>query len=324
MGLGPLAPSASALLAAVLLDALLGDPQLRWHPIRLAGGLVERVEKGLRNAGADGYGGGIALGLTVAGLFTGAACTVAWLAAMLHPWIGWAVHVLIVYSLLALRDLLDHAWRVESEARAGNASRARQATAMFVSRDTAPMDIPACRRAAIESVAENFTDGFASPVFWYVVAGLPGMLAFKAFSTLDSMVGNKSERYLRFGWFSARTDDVLNWLPARLSWPLLAAAAALLPRCSARCALAVGWRQHAVVPGPNSGWSEAAVAGALRRRLVGPIFSGGMRVTELWLGRGSDPPAGESPADIPRALRLTALAAAMSIGLAIVVLPARG
>lgn len=189
---------------------------------------------------------------------------------------------------------------------------------MFVARDTGELDIAACRRAAIESQSENLTDGYVSPLFWYALGGLPGIVVFKVFSTLDSMVGNKSERYLRFGWFSARTDDVLNLVPAPLTWLLIAAASRFVPGCSARRALAVGWRQHALVPGPNSGWSEAAAAGALRRRLVGPIVLRGRLVTELWLGDPEVPPAGLDQHDVGRAIGLTAatglLAATLSVG----------
>ena len=156
-----------------------------------------------------------------------------------------------------------------------------------------------------------------SPLFWYALAGPPGLVAFKVFSTLDSMVGNRSERYLRFGWFSARTDDALNWIPARLTWLLTALAALAVPRAAPLPALAVGWRQHAVVPGPNSGWSEAAMAGALRRRLVGPIAQGGVRVTDVWLGDPGSPPAGEEAGDVPRAMALAAVAGLLAAALAV-------
>jgi adenosylcobinamide-phosphate synthase len=163
------------------------------------------------------------------------------------------------------------------------------------------MDAGACRRAAVESLSENVTDGVTSPIFWYVLAGLPGLVAFKVVSTLDSMVGYKTPKYLRFGWCGARLDDVMNYVPARLTWLLLAAVAAVLPRCSGRKALRVGLEQHALVPGPNSGWSEAATAGALERRLVGPIWREGRLVTEVWLGDSADPPlAGHD--DVTRAI----------------------
>jgi adenosylcobinamide-phosphate synthase len=213
------------------------------------------------------------------------------------------VQVFLVYSLLALRDLLTHVGAVERAASRNDLEATRGAISKLVGRDTAKMDIAACRRAAIESLSENLTDGFISPVFWYAVGGLPGLLLFKVVSTMDSMVGYKTPRYLKFGWCGARTDDLMNWIPARLTWLLLSLLAAVFPGYSGRKALRIGWEQHAIVPGPNSGWSEAATAGAISRRLIGPIWAGGSLVTDVWLGDPSDPPVGEAQ-DIRRALVL--------------------
>jgi adenosylcobinamide-phosphate synthase len=153
------------------------------------------------------------------------------------------------------------------------------------------MDIAACRRATIESMAENLTDGWLSPLFWYAIGGLPLLLLFKIVSTMDSMVGYKTPRYLRFGWCGARLDDLMNWIPARITWLLLSAVSLFIPGCSARWALIVGWRQHAIIPGPNAGWSESAIAGAIRRKLIGPIWARGELVTDIWIGHPGDPPA---------------------------------
>ncbi|MES2939603.1 MAG: adenosylcobinamide-phosphate synthase CbiB [Pseudomonadota bacterium] len=318
MELSALQAQAAPLAAAVVLDLLFGDPQRRWHPIRLVGASIARAEAWLRALRLDGYAGGILLGAGVAAWWAGLAALLVLAAQRVHPALGLAAHAGVAYFLLALRDLVDHVWAVEAAARQDDLGRCRAATAMFVSRDTEAMDLAACRRAAVESLSENLTDGYISPLFWYLVAGLPGLVVFKVFSTLDSMVGYRSERYLRFGWFSARTDDVLNWLPARATWLLTAAVAALVPRCSAPRALAVGWRQHGILPGPNSGWSEAAMAGALRRRLVGPIFQGGHLVTQTWLGDAHAPPAGLDRSDVPLAIVLAVAtglaAAALAVG----------
>jgi adenosylcobinamide-phosphate synthase len=181
------------------------------------------------------------------------------------------------------------------------------------------MDGAACTRAAIESLSENLTDGFISPVFWYALGGLPGLVVFKVVSTMDSMVGYKTERYLRFGWCGARMDDWMNWIPARITWLLLSLVAALLPGYSARKCLLVGWRQHAIVPGPNSGWSEAATAGALERRLIGPIWAGGQLVTSTWLGEPNDPPAG-AQRDFHRAAILVTATGILCVAIAIGIL----
>jgi adenosylcobinamide-phosphate synthase len=313
----PLAPDPGLLALAVAADLALGDPTYAAHPVRLMGATLSRLEGLLRRAGAAGYGGGIALfvGLALAWLALAAGATAAAHAA--HPWAGRAVHVFFLYSFLALGDLLRHGWAVESALRRGDLLAARQAVGRLVGRDTEPMDAGACRRAVIESLSENLTDGFVSPIFWYVAAGLPGIVVFKVVSTMDSMVGYKTPRYLRFGWCGARLDDLMNWLPARATWLVLAASALVVPGCSASAALRVGWSQHGALPSPNSGWPEAATAGALRRRLVGPIWSGGALVTEVWIGDPSDPPV-ESADDYgrARALIVTAGLASTAAGVA--------
>src|SRR5262249_6185055 len=160
-----------------------------------------------------------------------------------------------------LGDLLHHVRRIESAVRSGNINGARAAVGALVGRDTDRMDAAACRRAAVESLSENLTDGVVSPVLWDVVAGLPGIWLFKILSTMDSMAGYKTPLYRRFGWCGARLDDAMNYLPARLTWLVMAAIAFLLPGYSGRKAWRVGLDQHAVLLGPNSGWSEAATAG---------------------------------------------------------------
>jgi adenosylcobinamide-phosphate synthase len=181
------------------------------------------------------------------------------------------------------------------------------------------MDLDACRRAAIESLSESFVDGFLSAMFWYVLAGLPGLLLFKIASTMDSMVGYKTDRYLRFGWCGARVDDVMNYIPARLAWILLGLCSIPFRGLSATKGWKIGLEQHGVVPGPNPGWSEATMAGVLQRRLIGPIWRSGTLVTDIWLGDPADPPAG-SDADVGGALRVTVLAACLSTLLAALVL----
>jgi len=238
-----------------------------------------------------------------------------------NRWAGVAVQLFLIYSLIALRDLVQHGWAVENAARAGDLPEARCRISRLVGRDTDRMDLAACRRAAIESLGENLTDGFVSPIFWYVIGGLPGIVIFKVVSTMDSMVGYKTAEYLRFGWCGARLDDVMNWLPARITWLLLAWCASVLRGCSGVKALRFGWRQHALIPGPNSGWSEAATAGGIQRRLVGQIWRSGRLVTELWLGDPGDPPAGDD-SDIRRATMLVTSSGLLATILAVLVIAA--
>lgn len=301
-------PSPDALLLAVgvVADLALGDPVYRWHPVRLIGRMLTWLERQLRDAGLDGYGGGILLFVGLAAVSLGVVAAVVAVASSASVALAWLVHAFFLYSLLALGDLLQHVWRIEAAVRAGDLPRARLAVTALVGRDTDRMDGGGCRRAAVESLSENLTDGFVSPVFWYVLAGLPGLVIFKVVSTMDSMVGYKTPHYLRFGWCGARLDDLMNFLPARMTWLLIAAIAALLPAYSGRKAWTVGLRQHQLLLGPNSGWSEAATAGALERKIVGPIWLKGVQVTDLWIGDASDPPL-ETGGDTTRAVILVVL-----------------
>ncbi|MGA3349585.1 MAG: adenosylcobinamide-phosphate synthase CbiB [Candidatus Sulfotelmatobacter sp.] len=311
-----LRPHATLLAGAVLLDFLIGDPVYSAHPIRLIGRTLNWLEGLLRKLGADGYGGGIALFILLSTIWLGGTSAVL---IGLQKWSHGAAsffHLFLAYSCLALHDLVRHAWAVETAARRGDLDGARTSISKLVGRDTDRMDIAACRRAAIESLSENLTDGFVSPLSWYVVAGLPGLVLFKVVSTMDSMVGYKTPRYLKFGWCGARLDDLMNFVPARITWIILTLFSFVIPGCSGRKAFRVGWQQHAILPGPNSGWSEAATAGGIQRRLLGPIWAKGALVTDVWLGDPSDPPAG-ADSDLPRAVILNVAAGVLSAALAI-------
>ena len=272
-----LAPAASALALAVVLDLALGDPVYRGHPVRLIGRTLQRIESALWRIGANGYGGGVLLFVALA------SC-------------GWAASsVMVVRAARSRRGSPGRCmpscstafWRWAICCITAGGSSGRCAAAICRRRAvpcrnwSAATPIgwmtAACRRAAVESLSENLTDGFVSPLCWYVVAGLPGVVLFKVVSTMDSMVGYKTPRYLRFGWCGARLDDLMNLVPARLTFILLSITATVLPGYSGRKALRVGLGQHSLLPGPNSGWSEAATAGALQRRLVGPIWMHGHR-----------------------------------------------
>ena len=314
-----LAPDPAALVVAVAIDLVLGDPVYPVHPVRLIGRTLQRLEGRLRAAGLDGYGGGILLLVLLAVLWLPAFAAVVALALAISTTAAWLVHVLLTYSLLALGDLLHHVWRIESAVRDNDIERARHSVSTLVGRDTGRMDGPACRRAAVESLSENLTDGFVSPVFWYVVAGLPGLVLFKVVSTMDSMVGYKTPEYLRFGWCGARLDDVMNYLPARLTWFVIVCVSLIAPHLSGRKAWRIGLEQHAVLLGPNSGWSEAATAGALERRIVGPIWLNGVQVTDRWVGDPDDP-ALSTGADVLKAMALTVGTGLFVVGLGVTTL----
>jgi adenosylcobinamide-phosphate synthase len=298
-----LRPNPFLLAGAVVLDLAIGDPVYPLHPIRLMGATLSWLESRLRRLGADGYGGGIALFLLLSVIWVGGSSAALFGLQKSNHIAALVFHLFLAYSCLALHDLVRHAWAVESAARRDDLEGARTAISRLVGRDTDRMDIAACRRAAVESMSENLTDGFVSPIAWYVVAGLPGLVLFKVVSTMDSMVGYKTPRYLKFGWCGARLDDVMNFIPARLTWILLSFLSLFIPGCSAVKAFRVGWQQHATLPGPNSGWSEAATAGSIQRKLLGEIWAKGVLVTDVWLGDPGDQPAGVET-DVPRATTL--------------------
>jgi adenosylcobinamide-phosphate synthase len=321
----PLAGHELILIAAVLLDLLLGDPVYRAHPIRLMGHLLALIERGLRRIGLDGYGGGILLFVLLSAICVGGVSFLVLFARRIVGgvmWWSWAIHLFFLYSMLALGDLLRHVWAVERALERGTLDDGREAIARLVGRDTDRMNAGACRRAAVESLSESLTDGFTSPLFWYVLLGLPGVMLFKVVSTMDSMVGYKTPRYLRFGWCGARADDVMNYVPARITWLLIALTAATIHGFSMLKALRIGWTQHSILPGPNSGWSEAATAGALQRRIVGPIWLNGEMKTDVWIGDPADPPV-ETRLDLMRAMLLvtvTALAATLLAAVTLIVI----
>jgi adenosylcobinamide-phosphate synthase len=308
----------------LLLDVVLGDPQYAWHPVRLAGRLLSHLESGLRRLGLDGRFGGfllfVILILACAGSVFAVSSAInmaarhtigpAWGAVM-----EWVWEVYIGYSLLALGDLVRHGLRISRAVDRGDLPLARSAASMLVGRDVDKMDFAACNRAAVESLAESLCDGVIAPLFWFALLGLPGLILFKVASTMDSMVGYRDERYLRFGWFGARLDDVMNWIPARLCVALIAAFSALVPGYSARLALRVARAQHALLPGPNKGWSETAAAGALGIRIAGPIWKNGNLVNKLWIGPPEGPEGGSSR-DVTRMITLAYAATALFMGLA--------
>jgi adenosylcobinamide-phosphate synthase len=205
---------------------------------------------------------------------------------------GFALERLVVAVFLAQKSLGDHVAAVTVGVRTDGLEGGRRAVALIVGRDPQALDEPGVCRAAIESLAENFADGVVAPAFWYALAGLPGILAYKMLNTADSMIGHKSDKYRDFGWASARLDDLANWPAARLSSLLIAAATfALRGAAAARRSLSVTLRDSGLHRSPNSGWPEAAMAGALDIQLTGPRIYGGERVSEPMINGAGRPVA---------------------------------
>jgi adenosylcobinamide-phosphate synthase len=223
------------------------------------------------------------------------------------PWSRLVVIGILAMPFVALRSLYEHVAAVARPLRAGDVAAARSAVAMIVGRDPDRLDEAAIARAAIESLAENTSDGVVAPVFWGALFGLPGIIGYKAINTLDSMIGHRTERHEAFGWAAARIDDVANFVPARLTG-LLFAAIGGRPRQALAC-MANDGRKHRSI---NAGWPEAALAGALDVRLCGPRFYHGELAAEPWLNEGA---RDCGALDIVRGLRLYIRAMACLVGL---------
>ena len=264
--------AAIILIAAFLLDFIIGDPVYRFHPVRLIGSLIQKLEARLYNNFEHKMGGIWLWAGTV--LVTVLAYGIA---LILLPNI--LVNIFALYSCIALHDLLRHAKAVQDPLESENLILARQKVQMIVGRDANLLDNFGVARATIESVAESFVDGFLSPLFWFalgvtfygVTGGIILVLAFKATSTLDSMVGYKNLRYMEFGTFSAKADDVFNFVPARLSIPLISACAYALKLIIKQ----LGKSVCAIVKPlfPNSAHAEATVAGALNLQLKAQLHT---------------------------------------------------
>jgi adenosylcobinamide-phosphate synthase len=294
------------LLLAFGLDLLIGDPRWFPHPVRFIGRMALRLEYPLRRLLPSAWWAGVIAVLLVLGIVGGVAWGSLTLAALWHPWAADVVGVLFLWTGLACRDLASHARAVQRALFAGNLPRARERVGWLVGRDTADLDEAEIARAAVESVGENLVDGVTAPLFWAAVGGPIGILLYKAVNTLDSTFGYRNARYLRFGWASARLDDVANWLPARLTLPFMVAAAWLL-RLHAGAAWRIGWRDHSQHPSPNSGWSEAAMAGALGVRLGGENSYGGVLSRRPYLGDPTEPLHARHIAQANRLLIVTAM-----------------
>jgi adenosylcobinamide-phosphate synthase len=277
----------AVLAVGFVFDQVLGDPPSWAHPVRWLGRYVQTLEIGLRRLFPERLGGVILL-LLVTGTAGGAAWLGLELAGRWHPWARLGLATVLVYYGLAARGLARHARRVLDACTKGDWEEARRRLSGIVGRDTQGLPPEEIYRACVETVGENTTDGVVAPLFYAALAGPVGLWAYKAVSTLDSMVGYRNERYLRFGWASARADDAANYLPARLTWLLLALAAALAGKRGGE-ALRLGWRDGRKHPSPNSGWGEATMAGALGVRLGGESRYGEVRSEKPLLGEAHEP-----------------------------------
>ena len=304
------------LLAAALgclLDALLADPAWMPHPVVLMGRCITALERGLRRIFPQTPEGERRAGACLAVILplgTLAVCGGAiFLANLIHPALAFVLQVLWCWQALAARGLVQESCRVLAELEKGDLESARKAVSRIVGRDTQALTAQGVTKAAVETVAENFSDGVVAPLFYLMIGGAPLGMMYKAVNTMDSMVGYKNDRYLHFGRYAAKLDDVANYLPARLSALLLLAGGVLTGGNGKN-----GWRiwrrdrrNHA---SPNSAQTEAACAGLLEIQLAGSASYFGKVVEKPTIG---DPVRPVEPEDIRRANRMMMTASLLAL-----------
>ena len=311
--MGYLDSAPGILLAALAIDAVVGDPRWLWlrlpHPVAIMGKVIGVFDRSLNcdhhSEAVRRFAGVVAIAVIVvalvaAGHLLGRLCD--------RFEGGWIVSALMASVLIAQRSLYEHVADVRTALNDGGLEAGRKAVSMIVGRDPAALDVGGVSRAAIESCAENFSDGVVAPAFWFALLGWPGLLVYKAVNTADSMVGHRTTRHEHFGWAAARLDDALNLVPARLSAVLISLAAPAAGGSIVRSA-AVAWRDAGRHRSPNAGWPESAMAGALDVALAGPRRYAERIVDDPFLNAGGRQNANAD--DIGRALRVYVLACAL-------------
>jgi adenosylcobinamide-phosphate synthase len=295
------------LIAACAIEAVLAYPAIVFgaigHPVSWIGAAISALEVRLNrpdySAAMRRAAGVITVMLLVAiALGVGLALEMALRSV---PVLEFVLAVLIVAALIAAGSLDQHVRLVAAALRQDGLAGGRQSIAKIVGRDPEVLDQAAICRAAIESLAENASDGVTAPALWYLIGGLPGMIAYKAINTADSMIGHMSDRYRAFGWAAAKLDDLVNLPASRLTGLMFIAAAIIVPGASAASAWRAFWRDARRHRSPNAGWPEAAMAGALGLRLAGPRIYDGVTVDDHWMGDGRSE---ATPDDIDRALTI--------------------
>ena len=293
------------LIVAFGIEAVLAYPAPLFraigHPVSWIGALIGAFDARLNRPNYSDTMrriAGVATVLVLLGISLGTGLALE-LVAHAVPYLGFALMVVVVAMLIAGGNLDQHVRAVAAALRSEGLAGGRQSIARIVGRDPDTLDEAAICRAAIESLAENASDGVTAPALWFLVGGLPGMIAYKAVNTADSMIGHLSDRYRAFGWAAARLDDLVNLPASRLTGLAFVAAAAVVPGASAVSAWRAFWRDARLHRSPNAGWPEAAMAGALGLRLAGPRAYHGVVVDDHWMGDGRAEATAE---DIDRAL----------------------
>lgn len=301
------------LIVAFLVDFLLGDPRWLPHPVRAMGWLAVSLESPLRRLIPWPRVAGSAAVIIMVGISSSLTWALVHICSKQSPVLGAAVGAMIIYSTIALRDLANHARQVHAALETSELDVARKRVGMIVGRDTDALGEKDITRATVESVAESIVDGITAPLFFAALAGPAGAVAYRAVNTLDSTFGYLNDRHRHFGWASARLDDLANYIPARLTAPLISCAALVLGYHPIK-SLRVIYHDAGQHSSPNAGFSEAAVAGALDVQLGGLNYYFGEPVDKPTIGRPNQTLRSEH---ITRAIKLATIASALFLGLAL-------
>jgi len=310
------------LLLAAILDAAFGDPDWLYravpHPVVLMGRIIGWMDRRFNDSQAAGSWRKRSGIIAVAALTAGS-LALGWALDDLlrQTWLGCLIEAALASTLIAQRSLYDHVAAVARALVRDGLSAGRAAVAKIVGRDAAELDEAGVSRAALESLAENLSDGVTAPLFWGLLLGLPGLIAYKAINTADSMIGHRTPRHQVFGWAAARFDDLLNLIPARLCGFIVAAVAISVRGADSNRALQAMWRDAPKHRSPNAGWPEAAFAGALGLAIAGPRRYHGVEVNDAYMGAGGR--ADLTAADIRQGLNLFVAACALQLGMIAVI-----
>lgn len=308
---------AAAVYVGFLLDCIIGDPQGWWHPVKAMGWLVQKLEPPLRRIFPETKKGLLAAGTLLVCCVAGASVAVSGLilaaAGRIHPYVRFLLMGIMCGQILAGRSLKTESMKVYDALRAGDIPGARRAVSMIVGRDTDQLTAGGITKAAVETVAENASDGVIAPLCFMLLLGPAGGFFYKAVNTMDSMVGYRNERYLYFGRAAARLDDVVNWIPARLTACFFILAAWVLPGFDGAGAWRIWRRDRRCHKSPNSAQCESACAGALGVQLAGDAWYFGVLHKKPFIGDDTRP---VEPEDIVRVNRImyTALVLALLAG----------
>jgi len=317
----------SVIFLAFILDLLIGDPRYKYHPVRIIGHGISFFSKVLRRGGLGGRWVGVLLVLILETITLGVYLVISLALRRLHPLCGWGFDLFICYSCFSLKDLVSHAKLIIRALEEGDLSKARESVARVVGRDVRYLDEEGVCRATMETLAENFVDGFLSPLFWYLAGGMAAlllgfspvipalccMLVFKVASTLDSMVGYKNQEYAAFGWAGARLDDIMNFIPARMSLVILFLGA-WISGLNPMDGLKVALRDRLKHESPNAAHAESFTAGVFHTRLGGPTrYPHGLK-DKPWLGDGDVSPR---PAHIKKMTTLVKRSAWVTVAVSV-------